>query len=89
MSPRKNDPGGDGLPDLETFREVMRLKGPSGDIQTLIVTRKGTGRGAAVWLSLSGTASTTVVLTGGQEDKVVDMLKRAKAARYVRSPSEG
>ncbi len=89
MSPKKNDPDKGSLPGLETFREVMRLKDPNGNTQTLTVTRKGTGESAAVWLSLAGTAGTTVVLTGGKEDEVADMLNRAKEARYVRPPFKG
>ena len=84
VRPRKNEPREDGLPELETFREVMHVQDPGGDTQTLIVTRRGTGKNAAVWLSLAGTTSTTAVLVGEAGDKVADMITRAKQTRYVR-----
>lgn len=65
----------------ETFRGTTRGRTPDGDFTTLIVTRKGEGNGARVWLTFDGAIKTTVVMTNGETGQLGKLLDNAMVAQ--------
>lgn len=70
-----------GSTPAETFRGVLPLRTPDGELSTVIVTRQGLGRDGRVWLTFNGAIRTTVVLTDGETGQLVGLLDSATASR--------
>ena len=62
----------------ETFRGTMQGHTPEHDSATVIVTRKGLGRGARVWLTFYGSIRATMVMTDQQTGRLMDLLEAAR-----------
>lgn len=65
----------------ETFRATLRARTPEGDATTLIVLRRGLGRGGRVWVTFDGAVKTTAVMTDPETAHLVGLLGDAQGAR--------
>jgi hypothetical protein len=61
----------------ETFRGVMQVRTPDGEIATVIITRQGLGAAARIWLTFNGATKTTVVMTNGETGTIRELLDKA------------
>jgi hypothetical protein len=61
----------------ESFRRALAFCGPDGSASTLLVLR----RRRAVWLTFSGAEKTTVVMSDGETDELIDTLSAARGRR--------
>lgn len=64
----------------EIFRATMQGRTPEGEITTLIVLRRGLGRGGRVWLTFQGAIATTVVMTDPEAGTLIGLINDAQGA---------
>lgn len=65
----------------EAFRATLAGRTADGAQNTLIITRQSAHRAGPVWLTLLQNMRTTVVLTDDEVDRLIGLLRKAKAAR--------
>lgn len=64
----------------ETFRATMRARDLDGASHTVIVTRRGLGKNARVWLTLNGAWKTTLQMTDPEAGQLASLLTEAQGA---------
>ena len=65
----------------ESYRATLQGRSASGEAATLIVTRRGRGSGARVWLTFDGAVATTLTMSNEQTARLVELLGEARASR--------
>lgn len=65
----------------ESHRATLTVRNAEGGRATLIVARRGEGRQAMVWLSLSSTTATTAVLGSDEAVQLIEMMHAARQGR--------
>ncbi|MGH3795416.1 MAG: hypothetical protein ACRDSP_11040 [Pseudonocardiaceae bacterium] len=65
----------------ESFRATLRVRSPEGGFATVIITRRGLGQAARVWVTFDGAIKTTAVMTDPETGELVEMLGKATMAR--------
>jgi hypothetical protein len=66
-----------GSTPAEVFRAVFPGRTPSGELNTVIVTRQGVGSSGRVWLTFNGALKTTVVMTDQETAQLRELLDKA------------
>lgn len=66
-----------GSTPAEVYRAVFPGCTPSGETNTVIVTRQGVGRDARVWLTFCGALKTTVAMTDEETAELCELLSAA------------
>lgn len=66
--------------ERERYRAAIQLRTPDGELSTLIVLRRGSGRDGRVWLTFDGAIKTTVTMDNTEAEEVADMVKAARLA---------
>jgi hypothetical protein len=66
-----------GSTPAEVFRAVFAGHTPSGELNTVIVTRQGVGPSGRVWLTFNGALKTTVVMTDRETAELRELLDKA------------
>ena len=66
-----------GSTPAEVYRAVFQGRTPSGESNTVIITRQGMGRDARVWLTFCGALKTTVVMTDDEASRFCELLDKA------------
>ncbi len=66
-----------GSTPAEVYRAVFPGRTPEGQLNTVIVTRQGSGTAGRVWLTFWGAIRTTVAMTDGEAGELIELLDKA------------
>lgn len=65
--------------EQESYRAVLKLCTPEGEIATVIVLRRGCGHAGRVWLTFNGALKTTVAMNDREAGQLTDAIDAARS----------
>ena len=69
--------------DEEMFRRTVRIRDLNGESYTVIMTRRGLGLDARVWLILNGAVKTAVSMVGSEVGQLCELLTKEQPAELA------